>query len=149
MKVRGKEITFVLLMMVSIGLYAQNASDKKSIYTLIDLYSQAREKSDTILLKEILTEDIDQLVSSGEWRDGIQVAVQGMLRSSQTNSGSRKLVVDKIRFLDSQNAITDCRYEIKNANGSERKMWSTFIVVKKKNQWKIAAIRNMLPAPSR
>lgn len=139
----------VVLILMSIALQAQRESDRMAINKLIDLYSEAREKSDTMLLKNILTEDIDQLVSSGEWRDGIKVAVQGMLRSSQANSGSRKLTVDKIRFLDSKNAIADCRYEIQSADGSERKMWSTFIAVKKGGQWKISAIRNMLPAPSR
>jgi hypothetical protein len=99
-----------------------------------------------VLLKNILTEDVDQLVSSGEWRMGIKVAVQGMLRSSQSNAGDRKLTIDKIRFLDKQNAIVDSKYEIQNADGTQRKMWSSFIVVKRKNQWKISAIRNMLPA---
>lgn len=41
---------------------------EKALYSLIDQYSQAQETSDTTLLKSILTEDIDQLVSSGEWR---------------------------------------------------------------------------------
>ncbi|TDI72183.1 MAG: DUF4440 domain-containing protein, partial [Bacteroidetes bacterium] len=33
-----------------------------------------------------------------------------------------------------------------NADGTARKMWSTFIVVRNEDGWKIAAIRNMLPA---
>lgn len=40
----------------------------KPIYDLVDAYSEAREKKDTVLLKKILTTDIDQLVSTGEWR---------------------------------------------------------------------------------
>ena len=118
----------------------------KSIYALIDSYSLAREKKDTVLLKGILTNDIDQLVSSGEWRNGIGVAVQGMLRSSEGNPGTRTLTVEKVRFLDSKNAIADARYEIRNPEGTLRKMWSTFVVVYHKDRWKIAAIRNMLPS---
>lgn len=144
-----KTLFTCLIVQLSFHTIAQSSEDKKLIGQLIDNYSIAREKRDTALLKKILSEDIDQLVSSGEWRSGINVAVQGMLRSSETNSGSRKLTVDKVRFLDSTNAITDCRYEIQNADGSTRKMWSTFIVVKRKDQWKISAIRNMLPATSR
>ncbi len=41
------------------------AKQRQDLYTLIDQYSQAREKKDTVLLKSILTDDIDQLVSSG------------------------------------------------------------------------------------
>ncbi len=119
-------------------------SQRKDITSLIDQYSQARESKDTLLLKKILTTDIDQLVSTGEWRSGIGAAVEGMMKSSTGNPGNRTLIVDKIRLL--MPAIVDCRYEIANANGEPRKMWSSFIVVADKGAWKISAIRNMLPA---
>jgi hypothetical protein len=132
-------------------VFAQEHSevDKQAIYSLVDRYALAREKRDTVLLKQLLTADMDQLVSSGEWREGIGEAVKGMLRSSEGNPGSRKLWVDKIRFLDSTHAIADARYEIQNPEGPARKMWSTFIVVFQNGSWKITAIRNMLPASSR
>jgi uncharacterized protein YxjI len=38
------------------------------------------------------------------------------------------------------------RYEIESADGTSRKMWSTFITVNDNGKWKITAIRNMLPA---
>jgi len=117
----------------------------KDISNLIDKYSEAREKRDTHLLKVILTTDVDQLVSTGEWRNGIAASVKGMLNSSATSPGTRTLVIEKMRLLDQNNAIVDCRYEIKNADGSPRKMWSTFIVVAVQGTWKICAIRNMLP----
>lgn len=143
-------LIFFLLIVLRSGLFAQvKANDDQLIISLIDQYSLARDKQDTLLLKRILTDDVDQLVSSGEWRVGIGEAVKGMLQSSENNPGSRKLIVDKIRFLDSKNAIIDARYEIKNPDGTTRKMWSTFIVVYQKGSWKITAIRNMLPAAPR
>jgi hypothetical protein len=118
-----------------------------AITDLISKYSQARENKDTVLLKTLLSSDIDQLVSTGEWREGVSSAVKGMQRSSSANPGTRTLTVEKIRLISSASAIVDCRYEIKNDDGSIRKMWSSFIVVnEKKDVWKIAAIRNMLPA---
>ncbi len=138
--------------MISIGLYGQGISQqsqqKKEIISLVDQYAQARENQDTVLLKSILTTDIDQLVSSGEWRKGMGAAMEGMMRSSGSNPGDRTLTVDQVKFLGEQAAIADARYEIKNADGSIRKMWSTFIVVKKAGKWEITAIRNMLPAGS-
>lgn len=119
---------------------------KKDITSLIDKYSLARENKDTVLLKTILTPDVDQLVSTGEWRDGIQTAVKGMLRSSAAAPGTRTLTVEKVRLVTSNSAIVDCRYEIRNDDGSLRKMWSTFVVVSEKGGWKISAIRNMLPS---
>jgi ketosteroid isomerase-like protein len=118
---------------------------QKDITALIDKYSLARENKDTVLLKEILMPDVDQLVSTGEWRNGVQSSVKGMLRSSAATPGTRTLTVDKIRLVSSSSAIVDCRYEIKNDDGSLRKMWSTFVVVSEKGGWKISAIRNMLP----
>ena len=123
-----------------------NDQEQKAIATLIDQYTQAREKRDTVLLKSILTEDIDQLVSTGEWRNGITAAAEGMLKSSANSPGTRTLTIYKIRMLSSTNAIVDCRYEIQNTNNTTRKMWSTFIVIADKEIWKISAIRNMLPA---
>lgn len=122
-----------------------NDKQRKDIYSLIDKYSQAREKRDTLLLKSILTKDVDQLVSTGEWRNGMRASVQGMLKSSATSPGTRTLNIEKIRLLNPNSAIVDCKYEIQNADGTPRKMWSTFIVVSNKGIWKISAIRNMLP----
>ncbi|HEV8273485.1 MAG TPA: hypothetical protein VGQ04_19360 [Chitinophagaceae bacterium] len=144
---------FLLLLLNLTGvslLYSQhntpNDDQRKAITSLIDQYSEAREKSDTVLLKNILTNDVDQLVSTGEWRNGISAAVQGMLKSSANSPGTRTLKIENIRMFNLNSAIVDCRYEIQNTDGSIRKMWSTFLVVTEKKKWKISAIRNMLPA---
>lgn len=139
--------TMVFLYPISVA--AQHEDEPlsfKEIRTIIDTYAQAREKQDTVLLKGILTQDIDQLVSSGEWRVGVHASVQGMLRSSTGNPGSRKIIIDKIKLLTPSTAIADARYQIENPDGSVRNMWSTFILVKSKQGWKISAIRNMLPS---
>jgi len=118
---------------------------KRDLSALIDKYSRARETMDTVLLKSILAPDVDQLVSSGEWRDGVAASVRGMLGSSGNNPGTRTLTIEKIRMLGRGAAIVDCRYEIQSANRT-RKMWSTFIAVSDNGAWKISAIRNMLPS---
>ena len=147
-----KNILFLLLVNVTAItlLHAQNTiprdKQKKEIYGLIDKYSEAREKRDTVLLKNILTTDVDQLVSTGEWRDGIAASVKGMLSSSANSPGTRTLTIEKLRMLNITTAIVDCKYEIQNADGTIRKMWSSFVVVSDKGLWKISAIRNMLPA---
>ncbi|HTE24598.1 hypothetical protein [Flavitalea sp.] len=133
-------------------LYSQNGlpdnRQRKDLSLLVDKYSQARENRDTTLLKNILSGDIDQLVSTGEWRNGTESAVKGMLNSSASTPGTRTLAIEKIKMLSPVIAIIDCRYEIQNASGNPKKMWSTFIVVSLKGVWKISAIRNMLPVAS-
>lgn len=145
-----KNITLLLFNVAVVLLsHGQNVKldekQRSDIHSLIDKYSQAREKKDTLLLKNILTTDVDQLVSTGEWRNGIASSVQGMLNSSANNPGTRTLVVEKIKLLDQNSAIVDCKYEIQNNDGTMRKMWSSFIIVSAKGIWKISAIRNMLP----
>src|SRR5262245_41520883 len=97
-----KKIFLVLLLNV-VGVLFTYGQDKvpgdtqqKAIASLIDQYSQAREKRDTVLLKAILTKDIDQLVSTGEWRIGVGAAVEGMLKSSASSPGTRTLYIEKI-----------------------------------------------------
>lgn len=146
-----KNIFLLLLFNTAVTsfLHGQNVipddKQRKDIYFLIDKYSQSREKRDTFLLKSILTIDVDQLVSTGEWRNGIDASVKGMLNSSANSPGTRTLNIEKIRLLNPNNAIVDCKYEIPNPDGTIRKMWSTFIVVADQGIWKISAIRNMLP----
>ncbi|ULQ53909.1 hypothetical protein [Flavihumibacter fluvii] len=148
----GKTVLIFLLLfnsfLFSYGQPVINKLDQqqKAIATLIDQYSQAREKKDTVLLKAILTFDVDQLVSTGEWRVGLKAAVEGMLRSSANSPGTRTLQIEKIQMVTASSAIVDCRYDIQDAAGIARKMWSTFIVVADKETWKIRAIRNMLPS---
>lgn len=145
-------LVFLLHLAGFVFSYGQQStvSDKlqKTITSLIDQYSQARENRDTVLLKTILTSNVDQLVSTGEWRVGINAAVEGMMKSSANNPGTRTLLIEKIQSITPASAIVDCRYEIKNADGTVRKMWSTFIVVADKDNWKIMSIRNMLPSQS-
>jgi uncharacterized protein (TIGR02246 family) len=141
--------TIAAILVTTPGILAQPKQDEQArlaIIHLIDQYSTSRETQDTVLLKSLLTEDIDQLVSTGEWRRGFAGSFAGMMRSSTSNPGDRTLAVEQVRFLSPTVAVVDARYEIKNANGSIRKMWSTFVVVNDKKSWRITAIRNMLPS---
>jgi len=145
-----KNITIVFLFIITCNVsFAQAGSpddqQRKDITAVIDQYAKAREDKDTVLLKKILKEDIDQLVSNGVWRHGLASAVEGMLKSSANRPGTRTLTIDNIRMLNITTAIIDCKYVIQNDDSTTRNMWSTFILVSSNNQWKISAIRNMLP----
>jgi ketosteroid isomerase-like protein len=146
-----KKILLTLLLSTAAGSfslaqsYALTENQRQDIHALINHYSQARETGDTVLLKSILTPDIDQLVSTGEWRNGINASMKGMQSSSANSPGKRSLSIEKIRLITKSSAIVDCKYEIQNTDGTPRKMWSTFVVISDKKNWKISAIRNMLP----
>jgi len=121
-------------------------SGEEPVRELVARYAAAREAMDPARVSALFTPDADQLVSSGEWRRGREALVQGAMASSRQNEGRRILSVESIRFLSPAIAIVDARYEIAGESGT-RRMWSTFIVHLTSGGWRIAAIRNMLPAP--
>ena len=61
--------------------------------------------------------------------------------------GNRTIVLETIRFPAGDIAIADGRYEITGGQDGDRRMWSTFVMTRQAGAWRIAAIRNMLPAP--
>ena len=70
------------------------------------------------------------------------------MASSKKETGKSSITIDSIRFLDANIAIAEGRYETSAAaTGQTRHMWTTLIVERTDAGWRIAAIRNMLPAP--
>ena len=125
---------------------AAPAIDDAAVRDLVKRYADAREKNDPAAIGALFTPDADQLVSSGEWRKGREALVKGVLASSQQSGGKRTTTVETVRFLTPDSAIVDARYEIVGGTYVERRMWSTFVMARTKDGWRIAAIRNMLPA---
>lgn len=125
------------------------AADEAAVKGLVKQYVDARERNDAKAVEALFTKDADQLVSSGEWRRGRDEVVKGAMASSARTGGTRTITVETVRFPASGVAIADGRYEIGGLQGGEaRKMWATFVMTREKDGWRIAAIRNMLPAPA-
>ena len=123
------------------------ASDESPIREIVQKYMDARDHQDTHALESLFTTDADQLVSSGEWRKGRDAVVRGTLASSRNTGGQRTITVESVRFLSNDVALADGRYELTGLTGGEsRKMWTTLLVIRTSDGWRIAAIRNMLPA---
>ena len=124
-----------------------NQSDEAAVRAIVARYVDAREKRDAKLLEALFTADADQLVTTGEWRQGRDNVVRGGLASSQANPGSRQIAIETVRFVAPGVAIADGRYEIAEAQAAApRRMRTTFVIVRVAgNEWRIAAIRNMAP----
>jgi hypothetical protein len=70
------------------------------------------------------------------------------MASSQATGGKRTVTIESLRFLGADAALADGRYDLTGlAGGQDRHMWTSIVLVKTAAGWKIAAIRNMLPAP--
>jgi uncharacterized protein (TIGR02246 family) len=137
-----RNLVCVLAVLVAVPMMAQDAE----VRTLVQKYVDAREARDEAAVRALFTDDADQLVSSGEWRRGIDNVVKGSMASSRANSGRRTITVETVRLLSADVAIADGRYEIVGDSNPARKMWASIIAKKTSKGWRIAAIRNMLPA---
>lgn len=133
-----------------VSLFAQKiarGNDEAAIREVVSKYVDARERIDPKAVEDLFTSDADQLVSSGEWRKGRDAVVSGTMASSRNSGGKRSITVESIRMLSPDVAIADGRYELTGlAGGTTRSMWTTLILKRSEKSWRIAAIRNMLPA---
>jgi uncharacterized protein (TIGR02246 family) len=123
------------------------AADEAAVRKVVSDYVAARERSDKAAIADLFTADADQLTSSGEWRRGRDAIVAGTLASSKQTGGTRTIAVESVRFPAPDTALADGRYEIRGGAAGDRRMWTSFVITRGKDRWRIAAIRNMLPAP--
>lgn len=122
-------------------------SEEAAIREVIKNYVDARERIDPKAVEQLFTTDADQLVSSGEWRKGREAVVRGTMASSSSTGGNRTITVESVRVISPDVAIADGRYELTGlAGGVTRRMWTTFVLKRSGKEWRITAIRNMLPA---
>lgn len=142
-------MAMVMGVLIAAPAWAQG-NDEAAVKDVVKRYVDAREARDPKALAALFTDDADQLTSSGEWRKGREGVVKGGLASSASSSGARTITVEAVRFPTDGVAIADGRYEIAGgaAGGENRKMWTSFVMTRGAGGWRIAAIRNMLPAPN-
>lgn len=144
------QFVILLLLLTITPWFSQKptgGNDEAAIREVVKQYVDARERIDPKAVEQLFTADADQLVSSGEWRKGREAVVKGTMASSTSTGGKRTITVETVRFLSSDVAIADGRYELTGlAGGAIRNMWSTFVFKKTGKEWRISAIRNMLPA---
>jgi uncharacterized protein (TIGR02246 family) len=141
----------VACLIVRAPLLAQGPSassrDEAAIRAIVQKYVDAREARDAKAIEPLFTSDADQLVSDGTWRRGREELVRGMLASSARTGGHRSIDITSIRLLAPDVALVDGRYRQAGlATGRDRELWSTLLLRRDPTGWRIAAIRNMLPA---
>ena len=136
------------LILVIVAQGTGGMSDDAAVRAVVQRYMDARDHQSAAEVEALFTADADQLVSSGEWRKGRSQVVAGTLASSRNSGGKRTIAVESVRFVAPGVALADGRYELTGLqDGSSRRMWSTLVVIRGPDGWRITAIRNMLPAP--
>jgi uncharacterized protein (TIGR02246 family) len=126
---------------------AERAADEAAVRAVIQAFLDTREKNDAAGLAALLTADVDQRQTSGNMRSGRDAVVQGSLSTQQSTGGTRTITVDSLRFVGSDVAIADGRYDsIGRSDGTDQRMLTSMVLRREGGAWKIAAIRNMLPS---
>ena len=126
---------------------AGRAADEAAVRAVIQAFLDTREKNDAAGLAALLTADVDQRQTSGNMRSGRDAVVSGSLSTQQSTGGTRTITVDSLRFVGADVAIADGRYDsIGRADGTDQRMLTSMVLRREGSAWKIAAIRNMLPA---
>ena len=126
---------------------ATAARDEAAIREIVTKYMDARDRQDPKAIEALFTADADQLVSSGEWRKGRDEVVRGTMASSQNSGGKRMIAVESVRFILPGVALVDGHYDLTGlSGGASRHMWTSLLMKHGPDGWRIAAIRNMLPA---
>jgi uncharacterized protein (TIGR02246 family) len=123
----------------------KNAADEAAVRKVVESYMTAREAQDPSAVAALFTADADQFTTAGEWRRGREQIRSGTAESSRRNPGVRRISIEAVRFVTNDVAIADGRYEISTGNAAARRMWTTLVLVRTNDGWRISAIRNMVP----
>jgi uncharacterized protein (TIGR02246 family) len=136
------------LFVVLVQAQSAGSADEAAIRQVVHKYLDAREHRDAKAVAEVFTPDADQLVSTGEWRRGREALVRGTLASSESTGGRRTITIQTVRLLAPSVALADGPYELTGlVGGTSRSMWTTFVLTRGSDGWRIAAIRNMPATP--
>ena len=136
----------LILCLLALPALAQKPADDAAVRDVVKRYVAARDAKDAKAIEALFTPDADQLVSSGALAQrprGSRQGHAGQFRSRRRQADHHR---QSVHWLSPDAAIADGRYEI--AGPETRKVRRTSIVVVRRPEgWRIAAIRNMLPAP--
>lgn len=137
----------VLSVIAAAPVWAQapvsGSADELAVRAVIARYVQAREARDSRAIEALFTADADQYTTGGDWRRGRAQLIDGMAASSKQNPGERGITVAAVRFVTPDVALADGAYDIA---GSSARRWTTIVVARGLDGWRIAAIRNMTPS---
>jgi uncharacterized protein (TIGR02246 family) len=129
---------------------ADRAADEQAVRAVIKAFIDTREANDAAGLAALLTADVDQRQTSGNVRSGRDAVVSGTMTTQQSTGGRRTIAVESLRFVGTDIALADGRYDsIGRSDGTDQRMLTSMVLRREGGAWKIAAIRNMLPSQPR
>jgi hypothetical protein len=147
--IMGRKLGFLffILITVDVAAVAQDVPDRTQDELAIRQVTQAfilrREDGDETGLRALLTTTCDQRLTSGRMRSGPDAVVSGSLASTRNSGGKRLITLESIRFLGTDVAIANGRYDsLGRSDGTDLHMLTTIVFWRVDGEWRIDAIRN-------
>ena len=142
-----KKLGLLIVTFVTMSALAQDApdrsADESAIRQVTQEYIARRDEGDEAGLRALLTENVDQRLTSGRMRLGREAVVRGSLGSTQNSGGTRVITLDSIRFLGADVAIANGLYDsLGRSDGTDLHMLTTIVFWRIDGEWHIDAIRN-------
>ncbi len=143
----GLKLLFFMLIAVDGVAIAQEApdrsADESAIRQVTREYILRRDNNDEAGLRALLSPNVDQRLTSGRMRTGLEAVVSGSLQSTQNSGGKRVISLESIRFLGADVAIANGSYDsLGRADGTDLHMQTTMVFWRVDGEWTIDAIRN-------
>ena len=144
---RKLEFLFFILITVDVAAVAQDVPDRTQDELAIRRVTQEfilrREDGDEPALRALLTATCDQRLTSGRMRSGPDAVVSGSLASTRNSGGKRLIALESIRYLGTDVAIANGRYDsLGRSDGTDLHMLTTIVFWRIDGKWYIDAIRN-------
>lgn len=119
------------------------SADDSAIRRVTQEFILRREDGDEAGLRALLTVNCDQRLTSGRMRSGRDAVVSGSLASTRNSGGKRLITLESIRFLGTDVAIANGRYDsLGRSDGTDLHMLTTIVFWRVDGEWRIDAIRN-------
>ena len=139
-------VTFVTMIAPALAEdVVDRSADESAIRQVTQDYIARRDEGDEAGLRALLTEKVDQRLTSGRMRLGRDAVVSGSLGSTQNSGGIRVITLNDIRFLGADVSIANGNYDsLGRADGTDLHMQTTIVFWRFDGKWHIDAIRNSL-----
>jgi hypothetical protein len=145
----GRKLGFLFLILITVDVAAvaqdmpDRSADELAIRRVTQEFILRRESGDEAGLRALLTPTSDQRLTSGRMRSGREAVVNGSLDSTRNSGGKRSITLESIRYLGTDVAIANGRYDsLGRSDGTDLHMLTTIVFWRIDGKWYIDAIRN-------
>ncbi len=145
----GRKLGFLFFILITVDVAAvaqdmpDRSADELAIRRVTQEFILRRESGDEDGLRALLTTTCDQRLTSGRMRSGPDAVVGGSLASTRNSGGKRLITLESIRYLGTDVAIANGRYDsLGRSDGTDLHMLTTIVFWRVDGEWRIDAIRN-------